>query len=371
MSESTPAPGWSIGRSILLELGMTIDRLGDRPALPEPPEVMADLALGLSESWQAERRSLLGSGRGPLALPLVMAWLGDALFLDDYTEATRRLRRLDLETALERMEARAAALDITADPELEPGPRLAKLWRAMARADFSSADLPELASRSQSGEDPLERLPRLLRGGEDHDRFWHWLDRFYYQRYAPWRETREEEMLALEQRARLLLGGSASGSAAPRLDWLPESNPLLNLPGPRRAVEEGRISVLFLVEPLGLSSLLLFLPGMLVTGFAEPGAMRRQMEAHAAELAGRLKAVADPTRLQILRLMRHLELDNTQIAAFLQIARPTVSIHARQLREAGLIETRREGRKARHSVQTEAVRALFDDLARMLDLPED
>ena len=93
------------------------------------------------------------------------------------------------------------------------------------------------------------------------------------------------------------------------------------------------------------------------------------MDLHLASHHCRL--LADPTRLKILRMIRHLDLDNTEIAAYLQISRPTVSIHARQLREAGLIETHKEGRQAKHAVRAAAVRALFHDLERFLDLPDD
>ena len=44
--------------------------------------------------------------------------------------------------------------------------------------------------------------------------------------------------------------------------------------------------------------------------------------------------------------------------------------HAKILREAGLIESRQVGRQARHEIDSNAVRRLFRDLERFLDLPE-
>ena len=84
MSQHT---GWSIGRSIMLELGMVMDRLANPDPLPELPEALATLSEGLSEHWHDELTALLGSGRGTYLLPLVLAWVADALFLEDYTEA--------------------------------------------------------------------------------------------------------------------------------------------------------------------------------------------------------------------------------------------------------------------------------------------
>ena len=87
------------------------------------------------------------------------------------------------------------------------------------------------------------------------------------------------------------------------------------------------------------------------------------------ELAAGARALADPTRLIILRLIRNFAMDNTEMAEFLEIARPTVSVHAKILREAGLIETRQVGRQARHEIKADAVRRLFDELGHFLELP--
>jgi DNA-binding transcriptional ArsR family regulator len=64
-------------------------------------------------------------------------------------------------------------------------------------------------------------------------------------------------------------------------------------------------------------------------------------------------------------------MDNTEIAAFLGLSRPTVSIHARILREAGLIRTHADGRSVRHELNTPEVRRLFEELEKFLALPEE
>lgn len=88
------------------------------------------------------------------------------------------------------------------------------------------------------------------------------------------------------------------------------------------------------------------------------------------DLATRLHALSDPTRLAILRLIRTFSLDNTMMADYLQISRPTVSIHAKVLREAGFIRTHHEGRQAQHEIVPAALWQLFHDLKAFLDLPE-
>lgn len=56
-----------------------------------------------------------------------------------------------------------------------------------------------------------------------------------------------------------------------------------------------------------------------------------------------LKAIAEPRRQQILRLVWSQELAAGDIAAQFEISRPAISKHLRVLREAGLVEERREG----------------------------
>jgi DNA-binding transcriptional ArsR family regulator len=56
-----------------------------------------------------------------------------------------------------------------------------------------------------------------------------------------------------------------------------------------------------------------------------------------------LKAIADPRRQQILRLVWGQERTAGEVAANFDVSRPAVSKHLRILREAGLIEERRSG----------------------------
>jgi DNA-binding transcriptional ArsR family regulator len=111
------------------------------------------------------------------------------------------------------------------------------------------------------------------------------------------------------------------------------------------------------------------LPGNIYLSFAEPGQIYENFMSYTQTLAGQVQALADPTRLIILRLIRVLSMTNTDMAAYLGLSRPTVSIHARVLREAGLINSWEEGRITRHEINPEAVRKLFSELETFLDLP--
>jgi DNA-binding transcriptional ArsR family regulator len=77
-----------------------------------------------------------------------------------------------------------------------------------------------------------------------------------------------------------------------------------------------------------------------------------------------LKAVADPTRRAILRLVRDGELAAGEIAGhFPSMSRPAVSQHLRVLTESGLVEVRPEGNRRMYRWRREGLR----DVAAFLD----
>lgn len=76
-----------------------------------------------------------------------------------------------------------------------------------------------------------------------------------------------------------------------------------------------------------------------------------------------LQAVADPTRLAILRqLSAEPEVCACDFTSCCEIGQPTVSHHLRVLREAGWVESQRRGTWVWYSIRPEAV-ARFRELA--------
>ena len=70
-----------------------------------------------------------------------------------------------------------------------------------------------------------------------------------------------------------------------------------------------------------------------------------------------LRAVADPTRRAILRLVRDREIAAGEIAAhFPSISRPAVSQHLRVLADAGLVEVRPDGNRRLYRWRREGLR---------------
>lgn len=77
------------------------------------------------------------------------------------------------------------------------------------------------------------------------------------------------------------------------------------------------------------------------------------------------KAIADPGRREILRLLRQGEMTAGDLAAHFDMSKPTMSHHFAVLAEADLITRRRDGQTIWYGLNTTV---LQDVLAWMMDL---
>jgi ArsR family transcriptional regulator len=69
------------------------------------------------------------------------------------------------------------------------------------------------------------------------------------------------------------------------------------------------------------------------------------------------RALADPTRREILRLLREREMTAGELAAQFQLAKPTLSGHFAVLREAGLVTDARAGTTVTYRLNLPALEA--------------
>lgn len=76
-----------------------------------------------------------------------------------------------------------------------------------------------------------------------------------------------------------------------------------------------------------------------------------------------LRAIAEPKRRQILRLVREGERTAGEIADAFEVTRPAISQHLGVLKEAGLVDERREGTRRYYRAKPEGLR----DLQRFLE----
>jgi len=80
------------------------------------------------------------------------------------------------------------------------------------------------------------------------------------------------------------------------------------------------------------------------------------------------KALADPTRRAVLKALREGPLSAGEIAERFPLARSTLSQHLGVLREAGLVEVERDGKRRIYRLSASVVEEL---LAFLLELKEE
>jgi ArsR family transcriptional regulator len=83
------------------------------------------------------------------------------------------------------------------------------------------------------------------------------------------------------------------------------------------------------------------------------------------QATGHFRLLADPTRLRLLLLLDREELSVAELAAIMQLAQPRVSTHLARLKDAGLVNDRRDGVFVYYRI-TEAIAE--PTLARLWDL---
>jgi DNA-binding transcriptional ArsR family regulator len=364
--------GWEVGQSIAMEIDLALAVVGGRSDFgSDLSQYFSSLKLSIPANWLEEYKGMVGETHGLRPILEPAAILAGVLLEEDYTRATMAVRELTVEEALIHMEERARPYNLSGDTALPLNERLVDLFVRLKLVLFQELDfkITSEAARSLHLKEEIQMAVKLLKGSDLHSRLWHWLDRFYYEIYHPWRAQRQEALDLLEKRALTILGVKEKSGAAPEIEWLSSLSPLLRYPELKEAVQNGKLKVYFWVEPFGFSDTWLLEPGMVLVSFAEPGVMYENFHAYINDIARRSQALADPTRLLILRLIRNIGMTNTDMAAFMDLSRPTVSIHARILREAGLIRSHQEGRSVRHEIVPGELQRLFKDLENFLDLP--
>ena len=81
-----------------------------------------------------------------------------------------------------------------------------------------------------------------------------------------------------------------------------------------------------------------------------------------------MRAIAEPRRRDILRLIQNTELPSGSIAAHFDVTRPAISQHLKVLEEAGLIAVRREGTKRLYRTKPEGLAEVRQFLEEFWDM---
>ncbi|MEV0143816.1 MULTISPECIES: metalloregulator ArsR/SmtB family transcription factor [unclassified Nonomuraea] len=94
----------------------------------------------------------------------------------------------------------------------------------------------------------------------------------------------------------------------------------------------------------------------------DSGASQTQEQPTSAQVDAAVDAfrmLSDATRLRLMWVLSSAEYDVNSLAETIGVARPSVSQHLAKLRLAGLVRTRREGRRVLYRARDAHVRALI------------
>ena len=83
------------------------------------------------------------------------------------------------------------------------------------------------------------------------------------------------------------------------------------------------------------------------------------------------KALSDPTRREILRLLKRGELSAGAIAENFAMSKPSVSHHLSALKAAGLVHAERRGQEIVYSIDTTVFQDVMTYLLDMFRSPEE
>src|SRR5438477_10427819 len=83
-------------------------------------------------------------------------------------------------------------------------------------------------------------------------------------------------------------------------------------------------------------------------------------------ISSAFRALADPTRRQILQELKPGELSAGEITACFTISGPSISRHLSILRNADLISERREGNRILYRLEPEQIAHIFGDFLRLV-----
>ena len=237
-------------------------------------------------------------------------------------------------------------------------------WSADPLFDLARAPIrvpAELALETESEEDQrltLARVERLARDGGVRKRYSKLLRDLWALADPSWtqlgRPTVERALTRLQ--ASLDHGLSA-------VDLIPERH-IAQMPRFSEMTHAAVRDNTLLVTPsyfAGSHGHVVALPGVLSVAIGADVTIdmaRRRTDAE--RVAGELKLLSDPTRVLILGELEREPMSVGDTARCVGIAQPTASVHLRQLRDAGLVEARREGPRTVYVVQRERLRSVIE-----------
>lgn len=80
------------------------------------------------------------------------------------------------------------------------------------------------------------------------------------------------------------------------------------------------------------------------------------------------KALADPTRRQVLQLLRRRAMSAGELASHFPVSKPTMSAHFAVLREAGLVHPAKQGKSIIYQLRLSVLEEALMEFAQLVGL---
>lgn len=80
------------------------------------------------------------------------------------------------------------------------------------------------------------------------------------------------------------------------------------------------------------------------------------------------KALSDPTRREVLKLLRSAPMTAGELASNFDVSKPTMSVHFRVLKEAGLVHAERQGTSITYSLRMSVLEEALMGFAQAFDM---
>ncbi len=316
---------------------------------------------GLRRAWAAGVRARLPEkhrqtlGNLATSLPLPFPWVASLARGQDAREVLRALKALP---ARERLPRVFVAPDTPEDAR-------AVYRRVAAQGAWTEDDVRQLQRALSAFPQPPRKAALTVRL-----HLWAQAETFGEALLAALEAYHAAFFAEEEDRLRTALA-EAVDAARRRAQTLPLPDLLVSLTQGVRFPEAETVAHLTLAPSFWLSPLVVFRHlgeghGLLVFGARPEGASLVPGEGVPDALLLGLRALADPTRLRILRYLSEGAHTPSELAQRLRLRAPTVVHHLHALRLAGLVYLTVEGRSRKYAARPEQVAALWAQMQRFL-----
>jgi DNA-binding transcriptional ArsR family regulator len=368
--------GYQVGESIMLDITFGIGaetydlNYFQKEAVKIWTQSNKIISPNISQDFLTDWKSLWAEDIRAHVIIMHLADLADAIFIKDYEKAKKKMQQLDFDTAYKKILSNANDYKIIPEKDFSLRDNFANLALKTRIEDHKIAGL-NLENNSQflnTNKKQYKKLVDVLSDGINFNQFWDLLDQYHYTILSPWRKQRKVAIEMYREQTINEVGGKSFSQNAPKIDWLSSQHPMQMYQQLNRLITQNKMHSFFWIDPFNFTNILSLRHNYLIASCNNHFVSQEKLNSEIEQLTLGLKAISDPTRLKILRLIRYFSMDNTQMAQHLGISRPTVSNHTKVLREANLIDSETIGRSTKHFVNADNINQLIAHLSVFLDV---